>query len=195
MSDHAAPGAASAAVPAATARPRDARKLLVAYASRYGSTAEVAEAIARVLRAQDLTVDVSPALRIARVDDYDAVVVGSAVRFGAWIDEAVDFLRRCRAGLTTRPVAFFTMHMQRIGSGASGSAQISAYARAARALVTPRVEAHFLGALLPSRLSFVDKMAVRMVGAPLQDLRDWQAIEAWAQSLPAALFAPARPAP
>lgn len=165
--------------------------LLVTYATRTGTTEEVALAIARVLRATGLMVDVSAAERVSDVDGYDAVIVGSAVRFGAWLAPAVDFLRRCRAGLALRPVAFFTLHMQQVGRGAGGSAQVAAYTQAARALVTPRAEAYFLGALLPSKLSFIDKMAVRMIGAPLQDLRDWQAIEAWAQSLPAALFAPA----
>lgn len=165
--------------------------LLIAYATRTGTTEEVALAVARVLRAAGLSVDVSAAERVSHVDGYDAVVVGSAVRFGAWLDPAVDFLRRCRAALALRPVAFFTLHMQQAGRGAGGNPQVAAYTQAARALVTPRAEADFLGALLPSKLSFIEKVAARMVGAPLQDLRDWSAIEAWAKSLPAALFAPA----
>jgi menaquinone-dependent protoporphyrinogen oxidase len=162
--------------------------LLIAYASRYGSTAEVAQAIARMLRTPARSVDVVPAAQVTSVDGYDAVIVGSAVRFGTWLDEAHAFLRRHRAALAARPLAFFTLHMQAATSDA-GRAQQAAYSAAARAIVAPGEEAFFLGALRPERLSFLDRMAVRMVGAPLQDLRDWAAIEAWAQALPARLRA------
>jgi menaquinone-dependent protoporphyrinogen oxidase len=178
--------ARSAADDAAAAPP--ARRLLVAYASRYGSTAEVAQAIARALRAPARSVDVVPAAQVAAVDGYDAMIVGSAVRFGTWLDEALAFLRRHRTALAARPLAFFTLHMQATASD-TGRAQQAAYTSAARAIAVPRDEAFFLGALQPGRLSFLDRMAVRMVGAPLQDLRDWAAIEAWAKALPARLLA------
>lgn len=166
-------------------------KLLVTYATRTGTTEEVALAVARVLRTAGLTADVTAAERVSRVDGYDAVIVGSAVRFGAWLEPAVDFLRRNRGALAVRPVAFFTLHMQDGGGSAAGRARCAAYTALARALVTPRSEAFFLGALLPQRLSFLDRVAVKVIGAPLKDLRDWRAIEAWAQSLPPALFATA----
>jgi menaquinone-dependent protoporphyrinogen oxidase len=164
------------------------RRLLIAYASRTGTTAEVAQALASALRAQGLAVDASPAARVAALDDYDAVLVGSAARFGTWLDEALAFLRRHRAALATRPVAFFTLHMQAAEASEAGRARRAAYTAAAHALATPRTEAFFLGALLPERLSFVDRIAVKLVGAPLKDLRDWPAIDAWAQSLPAQLL-------
>jgi menaquinone-dependent protoporphyrinogen oxidase len=163
-------------------------RLLIAYASRYGSTAEVAQAIARALRTQSWSVDVVPVAQVTAVDGYDAVIVGSAVRFGTWLDEALAFLRRHRTTLAARPLAFFTLHMQAAASDA-GRAQQAAYTSAARAIAVPRDEAFFLGALQLGRLSFLDRMAVRMVGAPLQDLRDWAAIEAWAKALPARLLA------
>lgn len=176
----------AAADDAATAPP--ARRLLIAYASRYGSTAEVAQAIARALRKPGRSVDVVPAAQVVAVDGYDAVIVGSGVRFGTWLDEAHAFLRRHRDALAGRPLAFFTLHMQAVTSDA-GRAQQAAYTNAARAILHARDEAFFLGALRPEQLSFLDRMAVRMVGAPLQDLRDWAAIEAWAQALPARLLA------
>lgn len=186
MGNGAGDGPAAASATRTQAQPT--RRLLIAYASRYGSTAEVAQGIARTLRADRLAVDICAAAHVARVDGYDAVIVGSAVRFGAWLDDALDFLRRGRAGLAARPVAFFTLHMQQASRSAAGRAQVAAYTQAARTLVPPRSEGFFLGALLPSKLSFIDRMAVKMVGAPLQDLRDWPAIEAWARSLPPALF-------
>jgi menaquinone-dependent protoporphyrinogen oxidase len=164
------------------------RRILIAYATRYGSTAEVAQAIARALRSPERSVDVMPAAQVSSVDGYDAVIVGSAVRFGTWLDEAHAFLRRHRAALAARPLAFFTLHMQAAASDA-GRAQQAAYTSAARAIVVPGEEAFFLGALRPERLSFLDRMAVRMVGAPLKDLRDWAAIDAWAQALPTRLRA------
>jgi hypothetical protein len=69
----------------------------------------------------------------------------------------------------------------------AGRAARAGYTAAARALVTPRAEAFFLGALLPDRLSFLDRIAVKMVRAPLTDLRDWAEIAAWTRSLPETL--------
>jgi len=162
-----------------------ARRLLVAYASRSGTTAEVAQAIGRELRAVGCVVDVRAAREVDRVDDYDAVIVGAAVRYGAWLEEALAFLRRHCAALALRPVAFFTLHMQ-VGADPAGAAP--AARAAARALVAPRAEACFLGALLPPRLSWTERVAVRLVGAPLRDLRDWPAIADWARTLPALLL-------
>ena len=60
------------------------RRVLVAYASRMGSTKEIAEAIGAELTARDLEVDVLPCTADPKPDDYDAVVLGSAVYVRRW---------------------------------------------------------------------------------------------------------------
>lgn len=163
------------------------RKVLIAYASRSGSTAEVAAAIGKTLRAMGLAVEIQPAADVRSLDGFHAIVIGSGVRFGAWLDPALDFLKRHRAVLTQRPVAFFSVHMFDLDQNDANRIKRAGYTAKARALVTPKLEAFFAGALIAERLSFFDKLAVRIVKAPLEDRRDWRAIEAWARALPVQL--------
>jgi menaquinone-dependent protoporphyrinogen oxidase len=161
---------------------------LIADASRTGTT-EIAQAIGRDLRGPGMRVDVLPAIKADRMEGYDALIIGSAVRFGIWLRH----LARRRAGRSCAAIAPNR-------SGARSPASRCTCSRAARArrtapsapptpmlraLLTPSVEAFFLTALLPERRSFLDKMAVRVVGAPLKYLRDGRVIAAWACTLPA----------
>lgn len=60
-------------------------RILVAYASKRGSTAEIAEAVAKTLReADDLEVDCLESGEVADVSPYDAIVLGSAVYMKRW---------------------------------------------------------------------------------------------------------------
>ncbi len=82
-------------------------KILVTYASRLGSTAEVAEAIGKTLRENGTKVDV---LRMQDVSDptpYRAVVAGSAIRNKQWLAEAMQFIRQHQAALRQKPFAAF----------------------------------------------------------------------------------------
>ncbi|MCL4505492.1 MAG: flavodoxin domain-containing protein [Chloroflexi bacterium] len=83
-------------------------KVLVAYATKYGATAEIAEKIGQTLRSAGLQVDVVPANKVGNPGAYDAVVLGSAVYVGGWRKEAVAFLEANEAALKTRPVWFFS---------------------------------------------------------------------------------------
>jgi menaquinone-dependent protoporphyrinogen oxidase len=68
--------------------------VLVTAASKHGATLEIAEAIARVLDEQDASAEL---VRIDDVQDlgrYDAVVLGSAVYMGRWIEPARKFVER-----------------------------------------------------------------------------------------------------
>ena len=83
--------------------------ILIAYATRYGSTQEVAERIAATLREGGLTVDVHPVKQVRTLDGYRAVVVGAPLYMFNWLKEARDFVSRHRAALATRPVAVFAL--------------------------------------------------------------------------------------
>ena len=87
-----------------------AGKILVAYATRAGSTTEAAQAIAEALRALYSwgdTVDVLPVKAVNDLSPYRAVIAGSAIRMGHWLPEAVDFVTKNQAELAKVPVAFF----------------------------------------------------------------------------------------
>jgi menaquinone-dependent protoporphyrinogen oxidase len=157
-----------------------AMRILVAYATKHGSTEEVAQAIADRLRTHGFDVDCEPAANVEDLEAYDAAVVGGALYMGRWHADARAFLRRCSATRTGKPVAVFAM-----GPQTTGAADVeSSRKQLERALeripnVEPVATAIFGGVVDPTKLRFPFS---RM---PPVDARDWGAIEAWADALPA----------
>lgn len=157
--------------------------VLVAYATKYGSTREVAEAVAATLRERGLEVDVRSARDVKGLDGYRAVVLGGALYFFHWRGDAHRFLRRNRAALSRVPVAVFAMgpinDTAEEFTGARGQLD---RALAKHAWFSPVSLAIFGGRLDPTGLRFPDgNPAVKRM--PASDIRDWDAIEAWANSL------------
>ena len=83
-------------------------RVLVAYGSKYGSTAEIAQAIGTTLRVAGLEVDVKQAREVRSLERYRAVVVGSAVYMARWRRDAMRLLRRRREDLARREVWLFS---------------------------------------------------------------------------------------
>ena len=83
-------------------------KILVAVATRHGSTHEIAEALARELGTVGHTVDVKLVADSPTVEGYDAAVIGSAVYMGNWLSQAVQFVDRYQAQLAIMPVWLFS---------------------------------------------------------------------------------------
>jgi menaquinone-dependent protoporphyrinogen oxidase len=163
--------------------------ILVTYASRAGSTAGVAEAIGQTLAETGTQVEVRPMKEVQDLTPYVAVVAGSAIQGGAWLPEAMTFMRAHRAALTRKPFAAFsvcmTLSMLRADTYRQG---VVRWLEPVRALVTPMSEAHFAGALDVSKIpSFSDRLKFRLSVAfgvwKEGDHRDWNAIRAWARDL------------
>jgi menaquinone-dependent protoporphyrinogen oxidase len=164
-------------------------RVLVAYATKYGATAGIAEKIGTVLREAGLAVDVLPAERVGDLGPYRAVVLGSAVYIGQWRKEAAAFLKTNEKALAERPVWLFS-------SGPTGREPMEKALQGWRFpeglqpfadRIKPRDITNFRGAADPKRLSFAEKLVLKGVKAPVGDFRDWEAISAWAQSIAAAL--------
>lgn len=83
-------------------------KVLVAYGRTNGSTAQIAEAVADVLRKEGLTVEAVPARSVTSPESYDAVVVGGGLYAGRWHRDARRFVRRHARELSRRPLWFFS---------------------------------------------------------------------------------------
>src|SRR5438876_8817975 len=83
--------------------------VLVAYATRYGSTQEVAEAVAATLRERGLEVDIQPMREVRTLERYRAIVLGAPLYLFHWHKDALHFLARYREALTQRPVAIFAL--------------------------------------------------------------------------------------
>ncbi len=164
-------------------------KVLIAYASKYGATEEIAQAIGRTLREAALVVDVVRCKDVRDLSGYDAVVLGSAVYVGRWRREAADLLRLAEGQLARVPVWLFSSGP----TGEGDAAELLHGWRFPSALqpiadrIRPRDVAVFHGALDRTRLNPFDAFIVRNVKAPLGDYRDLDAVAAWARSIAAAL--------
>jgi menaquinone-dependent protoporphyrinogen oxidase len=160
------------------------KKVLVAYASKCGSTGEIAEAIAEEIARRGPAADVLPAEKVSDLAGYSAVVLGSAVRFGQWLAPAADFAARFKEPLNKMPVAIFTAHIMALGETEQDRASRQAYIPPAVKEIQPASSAFFAGKVDPEKLSFVEKTIGRIVGSPEGDKRDWTKIRGWASQLP-----------
>ncbi|MCC6617238.1 MAG: flavodoxin domain-containing protein [Anaerolineae bacterium] len=169
-------------------------KILVTYASRNGATAGVAEAIGKTLTETGAQVDVRPMAEITDLTPYDAVVAGSAIQGAQWLPEAMTFLRTHQTALARKPFAAFLVCMTLAMTKGDYREQVGPWLAPVRALVKPVSEGLFAGVLDISKVpSFSERLKFRMsvlAGVWSEgDHRDWNAIRAWAQSLPEALKA------
>lgn len=166
--------------------------VLVGYVSKYGSTQEVAEAIATTLREGGLTVAVQPLRDVKSLAGFDAVIIGAALYMYHWNKDALRFLSRHRRELSARPVAIFALgpvrdpHDEEEWQNSRDQLQ---RALAEVPWLTPVAVQLFGGRFDPQLLSFpMNKFAA---GEPATDIRDWEAISAWAAGL-VAQFQPAQ---
>lgn len=83
-------------------------KVLVCAASKYGATSEIAQAVADLLAKRGLEVTVLPPQEVGAVEEFDAVVLGSAVYMGQWMKPARELAERSAAALAARPVWLFS---------------------------------------------------------------------------------------
>lgn len=165
------------------------KRILVTYASRAGSTAGVAEAIARTLTESGAQVDVLPMEDVKDLSPYRAVVAGSAIRQARWLPEAIGFIRKHRETLLHKPFAMFTVCITLAMSNSEQyRSAVAGWVAPVRDLARPLSEGLFAGMLDFSKLPVNwDTLKLRATVAmgifPRGDRRDWNAIRAWAESL------------
>jgi menaquinone-dependent protoporphyrinogen oxidase len=158
--------------------------VLVGYATGYGSTQEVAEAIGATLREGGLEVDIRPVREVGNLEGYSAVVLGAPLVMHRVHKDAERFLSRHRQALTERPVAVFALgpvhdpHDEKEwqDSRAQLDKELAKYP-----WLTPAAVELFGGKFDPAKLAFpLNRLAGK---EPASDARDWTAIRAWAADL------------
>jgi len=159
------------------------KRILVTYATRAGSTVEVATAIGETIAVRGFEIDIKSAKEKPSLEGYQAVLVGSAIRMGAWLPKAVEFVKNNQGALNQLPVALFTVHMLNREDDEASRANRLAYLKDVRPLLKPVDEIFFAGKFDMSRLSFLDRMISKAVKVVDGDCRDWDKICGWAQTV------------
>lgn len=159
--------------------------ILIAYATKYGATMEIAGKIGQVLEEAGLKTEVLAAEQVGNVAAYRAVILGSGVYIGRWRKQAVRFLQAHEAALAGLPVWIFSSGPTGEGDPATltqgWTFPTSLQPIADR--IQPRDVALFHGAIDATKLNWLEKRMIKMVGAPDGDFRDWDAITAWAAGI------------
>ncbi len=158
--------------------------ILVGYATRYGSTQEVAEAVAATLRESGLEVDIQPVRTVRTLVGYSAVVLGAPLHMFRWHKDALHFLSRHRQALAERPVAIFALGPFHDDEKEWQDVR----AQLDKELVkfpwlTPVALGIFGGKFDPAKLGFPLNLLPALKQMPASDIRDWTAIRAWASNL------------
>jgi menaquinone-dependent protoporphyrinogen oxidase len=166
-----------------------AEPILVTFATRYGATEEVAAAIAASLRDGGEPVTLRPMADVDDLGDVGPVVLGAPFYMGRWHRDATAFLVRHRDALAARPVAIFALGP--IGTehdpAESGIEELE-HTLHGYTWLRPVATVMFGGRYDPARLSLADRVLAKLPvsplhGMPANDLRDWDAIRAWATGL------------
>ena len=155
--------------------------VLVAYASKHGSTQGIAECIAGKLRQLGKEAEARPVDAVEDPGSYEALVIGGAVYYGSWLKEATEWVRRNQAMLAKRPVWLFSSGP--LGTEIKDAEQQPKEMAEFQEAIGPRGQRIFFGALDHNRLSFAERMMAKAVQAPEGDFRDWEVIEAWAEHI------------
>ena len=152
--------------------------ILVAYATRYDSTQEVAEAVTETLRECGLEVDIQPMRQVHTLSKYSAVVMGAPLYMFRWHKDARRFLSRHRKALAEQPVAIFALGPFTTGDEKEwqGSREQLDKELAKFPWLTPVTLEIFGGKFDLAKLRFPFSLFMRQV--PASDLRDWTAIRA-----------------
>lgn len=161
-------------------------RMLVAYASMYGSTSGIALAIGEELARLGHAVDVRQASHVGDVRAYQGVVIGSAIKGSEWLPQATDFLKANRAHLATIPVAYFhaSMTMATPGNDKTRVRSESWFDPLLQQFpdIVPRARESFAGALDFKKLSTMHRVFYPLVAGNSRegDFRDFARIRQWA---------------
>jgi menaquinone-dependent protoporphyrinogen oxidase len=161
-------------------------KVLVTVASKHGSTYEIAKEIGSELASRGIDASVVLVQDVRAVDEFDAIILGSAIHMGQWMKPAKEFVARETAILASRPVWLFSSGPVTDRSKPDDPADRRQGDQIAESLAV-REHRVFRGKLDKRGLSVAERALARIARAPSEDQRDWEAIRMWAAEIGAAL--------
>jgi menaquinone-dependent protoporphyrinogen oxidase len=162
------------------------KKILVAYGSWAGSTAEVAGIVASALEEAGAPAEAVQANEVSKIDSYRAVVVGSAIHAGQLHGDVRTFMARHEAALGNLPVAYFVVCMSMKEDTEENRKQVDGYFDKLRETypdIKPVSTGLFAGVIEFKKLSWIFRSMMKMMKAEEGDFRDPEAIRKWAVEL------------
>lgn len=160
---------------------QNGKRYLVAYSSKYGSTAGIAEAVGKACHTTSVSVDVLPVSQVDSLSGYDGALIGSAIYVGAWRKDALEMIESNQAALQEMPVAYFAGCLTMATEDPEQIATALTYCNQPAEIVPPASEPGiFAGKIDRGELNLVDKLIITAMRAPLGDHRPWEDIHQWA---------------
>jgi len=157
------------------------KKILIAYGTAAGSTGEVAEAIAEEMGQLGAQVEVKPVEEARDIANYDAVIVGTAVRMFRILPKTKKFMKRNRKAIQKVPVAYFLVCLTMSDPTPENVQKATAFAKPMKNIKEPVSLGLFGGCMDHDKLEGF--FAKSMKGIPEQDHRDWEQIRQWAHEI------------
>ncbi len=173
-------------------------RVLVAFATSGGSTRGVAERLTSRLGLDGIGAEAGAVSDVPDVSNYGGVVLGSAIHGGKWLPEASEFAQKNAAALRQRPTWLFSvstvgdqesMFPPRIARRFRAMRKETAEIAALRVAVQAREHRNFAGVIARTDWPKLGRAFFRLVGGRYGDHLNWPAIDAWADSIAAALSA------
>jgi len=164
-------------------------RILVLYASADGSTAGVADRIAKRLGRHGHDAASRPVSPAVGLDGVGAIVLGSAVHARQWLDEATTFVNTHHEALHELPLWTFSVGMPDAVPRAVRWMTRAEETGILDQLVDLRPRGHrlFSGVVAPGQFPLTTRIFLRLFGARYGDFRDWAAIDGWADGIAAEL--------
>jgi menaquinone-dependent protoporphyrinogen oxidase len=165
-------------------------KVLVAYASKHGSTADVARFIGDVLKEHDVDVTVSGVEQVTSAAGYDAFLLGTPIYGGMWLSEMSQFIEKFEKDLSGKLNYLWMMCIRILEEGGYEHAiQNYVHQEALHKIGVKEVVA-FAGKLKLDEIDWNERWTLsihydgqRLPGSVSDDFRDWNAIREWAKKV------------
>ena len=171
------------------------KRFLVAYATREGHTAKVADEIASVGREMGIDVDLCLVGAVDKpVGDYDGVCLGGSIHMSNLEPELITFARENAAALSAVEASLFIVCLAANEKSEAADAEVGKYLNTfvEESGFSPGLMTAFAGALRYSTYGLVKKVVLRWIakksGLPTDtshdyEFTDWDSVDAFAEDV------------
>lgn len=159
-------------------------KVLIAYATKTGTTQKAAEGIADVFKNHGWTIELSTAKKVKDISQFDAVVIGGGIRAGSWLAEASGFVRRFQKELIKKKTAFFTVCLTLKADTVENRKTVKSYLDPIRSIVLVEEEGYFPGKMNYAQLTWFPRFLIsKIMKIPEGDYFQVDVVKEWAEQL------------